>query len=195
MRTPLAFLISIVLLSQVMGDKIADSCWKNAIGRGVGHPIHACPAGLENDASLCYVPCKEGYTGVGPVCWSKSHAPYGRGVGVPLGCSPTEEENASLCYKKCDSGFAGVGPVCWGECPVNYHQCGALCTPDTDSCTDELKTMVKDTIEAIALIVAKAVEGEAVSWEAILKALGKVGEDFTYAVCETPSIKRLLLDA
>ena len=41
--------------------------------RGAGTvPNLACPAGKENDASLCYVPCRDGYAGIGPVCWSKA---------------------------------------------------------------------------------------------------------------------------
>ncbi|MDA8130370.1 MAG: hypothetical protein M0011_02580 [Elusimicrobia bacterium] len=41
---------------------------KDSYGRGVGAPMD-CAAGLEEDAALCYKPCKDGYHGVGPVCW------------------------------------------------------------------------------------------------------------------------------
>ena len=42
---------------------------KESYGRGVGVPIHTCTAGMEEDAGLCYTPCEDGYSGVGPVCW------------------------------------------------------------------------------------------------------------------------------
>lgn len=40
---------------------------------------------------------------------------YGRGVGIPLSCSSSEEYDAGLCYTPCQSGYNGVGPVCWKE--------------------------------------------------------------------------------
>ncbi len=57
----------LLLLGQASAESL--NCWKDAYGRGVGKPISACAPGLEEDALLCYPPCKEGYTGVGPVCW------------------------------------------------------------------------------------------------------------------------------
>lgn len=48
---------------------IGVSCAKPSYGRGVGLPVHNCPAAMEKDAGLCYQPCDAGYTGVGPVCW------------------------------------------------------------------------------------------------------------------------------
>lgn len=37
----------------------------------LGRPHGAkCPPGLEKNIGLCYRPCKEGYKGVGPVCWA-----------------------------------------------------------------------------------------------------------------------------
>jgi hypothetical protein len=87
------------------------------------------------DAGLCYTRCRDGYHGVGPVCWS--HCPagykddgatcridanivprpsYGRGVGTPRNnCGPDKEYDAGLCYDKCADDFHGVGPMCWGH--------------------------------------------------------------------------------
>ncbi len=43
---------------------------KGSYGRGAGIiSLPSCPAGMVNDAGLCYKPCKDGYYGVGPVCW------------------------------------------------------------------------------------------------------------------------------
>lgn len=41
---------------------------KDSYGRGVGAPMD-CAAGKQEDAGLCYEPCRQGYSGVGPVCW------------------------------------------------------------------------------------------------------------------------------
>jgi hypothetical protein len=46
-----------------------ENCWEDAYGRGVGKPIHACQPGFEENGLLCYPLCKDGYYGVGPVCW------------------------------------------------------------------------------------------------------------------------------
>lgn len=41
---------------------------KSTYGRGAGLPL-GCPQDQEEDAALCYPRCKDGYYGVGPVCW------------------------------------------------------------------------------------------------------------------------------
>ena len=48
---------------------VSHSCWKKASGRTAGEPLSSCPEGSEKDGAICYPPCKEGYSGVGPVCW------------------------------------------------------------------------------------------------------------------------------
>ena len=47
----------------------ASNCWKDAYGRGVGYVIDTCAPDLEKNGALCYPKCKDGYYGVGPVCW------------------------------------------------------------------------------------------------------------------------------
>ncbi len=47
---------------------IGVSCQKGSYGRGVGKPL-VCTAQQQEDAGLCYNPCRDGYYGVGPVCW------------------------------------------------------------------------------------------------------------------------------
>ena len=46
-----------------------SNCWKDAYGRGVGKVITACREGQEKNGALCYPICREGFYGVGPVCW------------------------------------------------------------------------------------------------------------------------------
>lgn len=52
---------------------IGVSCQKNSYGRGVGKPL-GCAADEEMSGLLCYPPCKQGYSGNGPVCWEKCPA-------------------------------------------------------------------------------------------------------------------------
>merc|ERR1740139_488086 len=182
---------------------VCDSCYKYSYGRGVGKPIHACAKGLEQSGLLCYPPCKEGYHGVGPVCWADHGIKsYGRGVGKCLQCSEEEDEDAALCYKKCTglsqgldqlSKFNPVGPVCWGVCPDSEpHVCGGcLCTKDADSCTEHMKTSIKDIFNA-AVDFAKKAEGVPVPWSKILEDLGHVADDFTFAVCDNITWRFLL---
>ncbi|CDW75562.1 UNKNOWN [Stylonychia lemnae] len=47
---------------------IGVSCQKLTYGRGVGEPL-GCSIDEEEQAALCYTPCKQGYNGDGPVCW------------------------------------------------------------------------------------------------------------------------------
>ena len=70
---------------------------KKTYGRGVGVPL-SCGSHDEQSGALCYPPCKSGYYGVGPLCWSYCSGEtvdtgadclrksYGRGIGKPLSC-------------------------------------------------------------------------------------------------------------
>lgn len=58
---------------------------KDTYGRGVGSIPRDCPAGKEYDAGLCYVPCRDGFTGVGPVCWGR--------------CDPGWDDHGATCYQ------------------------------------------------------------------------------------------------
>ncbi|MCG8667867.1 MAG: hypothetical protein MI867_00510 [Pseudomonadales bacterium] len=106
--------------------KISDACDveivdppRVAYGRGVGSPL-TCASDEEYDAGLCYEPCRDGYNGVGPVCW-KQDASYGRGVGtIATRCGAGKENDAGLCYPVCRDGYNGVGPVCWSTQSLSY---------------------------------------------------------------------------
>lgn len=98
-----------------------------------------CSVDQQLDAGLCYPFCDQGYSGIGPLCWPNcppgytdtgaqcTKKSYGRGVGVPLICSPDEDLDGGLCYPKCANGFSGVGPVCWQNCPPGFPDGGTLC--------------------------------------------------------------------
>lgn len=93
---------------------------KVAYGRGVGTPL-TCASDEVYDAGLCYPACRDGYSGVGPVCW-KDNASYGRGAGTVASsvCGSNEDMDTGLCYAKCSSGYYGVGPVCWSSQSLSY---------------------------------------------------------------------------
>jgi len=50
-------------------------CAKGSYGRTAGTPMH-CGSDEQEDAALCYTPCRDGFHGVGPVCWQ--NCPSGR---------------------------------------------------------------------------------------------------------------------
>ena len=126
-------------------------------GRGVGKPLQAtrlhswhCPDDHPDyDAGLCYKNCRDGYKGVGSVCWQRScpdgykddgatcrrdvqiyaKKTQGRGDGkVGRECEIGKVKEAGLCYKECKKGYKGVGAVCWSTCPSGYVDCGSVCS-------------------------------------------------------------------
>ena len=55
---------------------IGVSCAKQSYGRGVGVPL-TCAISDDYDAGLCYEEkCKEGFNGIGPVCWGQCPVGY-----------------------------------------------------------------------------------------------------------------------
>jgi len=67
---------------------IGVSCQKGSYGRTAGTPM-VCAAGQEEDAGLCYTPCKSGYNGIGPVCWAS--CPTGMAACGAMCVSSSEE--------------------------------------------------------------------------------------------------------
>lgn len=125
---------------------------KPSYGRGAGIPPKSCAANQDYDAGLCYPDCRQGYKGVGPVCWGVCPAgyhddgatcrrnvdiitksSYGRGAGIPpKSCGAGKDYDAGLCYPDCRDGYRGVGPVCWERCKNGYHDDGATCRRNAD---------------------------------------------------------------
>ncbi len=106
--------MKLLVLLAVISLAACESCWKGSYGRGVGKPISTCRDPLEKSGLLCYPKCRDGYKGVGPVCWGTFPKSYGRGFGKVLDCKSDEVYDAGLCYKDCRDNYSGVGPVCWG---------------------------------------------------------------------------------
>merc|ERR1719486_261989 len=74
----------------------------------------------EMDGALCYPQCKDGYDGVGPVCWeqcagneiddgatcripliTETKDSYGRGAGVARSSCGDKQNTGGLCYPYC----------------------------------------------------------------------------------------------
>ena len=67
---------------------IGISCTKHSYGRLAGTPL-VCKHSQENNAGLCYTPCKTGDHGVGPLCWER--CPVGTKACSAL-CLPSKED-------------------------------------------------------------------------------------------------------
>ena len=128
---------------------VAHSCWKKVAGRTAGEPLSSCPENKEKDGALCYDYCKDGYSGVGPVCWQNCphdkefrddgaycYKPdaYGRGAGEIHNCGPNCEKWGDFWYIKCHPGFHNVGCcVCSPDCPDGMVDIGISCAKNTYS--------------------------------------------------------------
>jgi len=141
-------------------------CYRRSYGRGAGYPLNACPTNApDKNGLLCYPKCRDGYVGVGPVCWQDCsplktvgifcvgsnnladlkisydrifvRKSYGRGAGSPMVCSSQYEKSGALCYDYCDKRYYGVGPVCWQYCPSSQPiSCfGFGCSITSADCT------------------------------------------------------------
>ncbi|CAF2027656.1 unnamed protein product [Rotaria magnacalcarata] len=95
-------------------------CWRHSYGRGVGRPLHACPDHApEQDGLLCYPLCRDGYNGVGPLCWQKCN----NLTSVGFACMDVRTSLRSCpWYDKC-----GIFTRACSSCPANYTNFGCLC--------------------------------------------------------------------
>ncbi|MEA3275750.1 MAG: hypothetical protein U9Q81_10765 [Pseudomonadota bacterium] len=135
---------------------------KLSYGRTAGVPM-ICAPGQEAEGPLgpCYQACRDGYVGVGTVCWQDScpegyqndpftcrkdpiieakHS-YDRGFGTPMVCGPGLEQIGGLCYPACRAGYHGELDWCRQPCPPGFHDDGVTCSApphatsaDTSAC-------------------------------------------------------------
>ena len=96
-----------------------------------------CPPDKEHDGALCYDKCKEGYDGVGPVCWQKCPKDF---VDTGAFCSKGGEVITKKSRTKthtCPSGYTNMGLTCskggdvkakTHSCPKGYTDMGVTCT-------------------------------------------------------------------
>lgn len=180
----------------IFGQMDGKICWKSTYGRGVGTVPTSC-GDRQYDAGLCYHFCRDGFHGVGPMCWQKCPAgwhnhpatcykniinwhfksSYGRGVGIiPKDCGH-KQYNAGLCYPHCKNEYYGVGPLCWkscgGETPT---ECGAACTTNPATCAKKIINMVQSVVTMIKEVVnIVATAGGSAALSTGIKATLKVG--------------------
>jgi len=175
MKSLVIFLAVIVVLTQ------AGGCWLRSHGRGAGKVLTTCSAGQDKNGALCYPKCKDGYKGVGPVCW-KFPKSYGRGAGRPLKCADGLEQSGALCYPRCSNGYHGIGPVCWGSCPAGYKECGALCLQG-ESCAGKILNLAKAGFDGAKNVAGAAggPVGEIVV--AGITGVAKLAQGLVYPIC------------
>jgi hypothetical protein len=140
-------------LQQVMkwiGQEVSNQkqtyCYRQSQGRDLGSPMK-CAQGLEEDAGLCYTPCKAGYKGVGPVCWQKctpgfrddgafcfKPQPRGRGTGYAWqwGDGFNDDGMRGRCEKDHGKGNCEKnGLIYYPKCGSGFHNVGCcICSPD-----------------------------------------------------------------
>jgi hypothetical protein len=89
----LALLVSVFILHSNASELV-----RKAFGDG---PCDYLGEGFEKHQGLCYKKCKDGYKGVGPVCWKrKGLGSYGRGEGkLPMPCEMSRAGADGNCYK------------------------------------------------------------------------------------------------
>lgn len=121
---------------------------KPSYGRGVGVVPTGCDSKQEYDAGLCYAKCRNGYNGVGPVCWQRcpnrfrddgafcaKPEAYGRGAGYPwkIGDKPFSLKDArKRCEKKHGKGNCEThGAIVYPKCRSGFHNVGCcICSPN-----------------------------------------------------------------
>jgi hypothetical protein len=132
-------------IAQEVSNSRQSFCYRDSYGRGVGKPMQ-CAAGQQQDAGLCYTPCKSGYKGVGPVCWQHCESgyrddgafcakpgPYGRGAGYPwkFGDGFNDKGMRKRCEKDHRQGCEKSGAIYYPKCRAGYHAVGCcICSPN-----------------------------------------------------------------
>lgn len=108
------------LLMWAIQDLIGSIQLPRALGGGkleiVSFTPNTCPPDKDQDAGLCYEKCRDGYHGVGPVCWADS---VNIGVGKVAGlgpCPPGWKDDGLLCRQPitCAKGLAFFTKGCSG---------------------------------------------------------------------------------
>jgi hypothetical protein len=71
----------------------------------IGDPVPlVCGSQQQQDAGLCYTPCKSGYAGVGPVCWGKAPAGW-------VDCGMGAAKDSLTCAKIIANQVVSVGQL------------------------------------------------------------------------------------
>ena len=133
------------------GQSLAEFCWKDSYGRGVGVIPSVCPANRDKIGLLCYSKCPNGYSRFGFDChqsclpnWRNDGlfcrlAEYGRGAGYPWKFG--DGFNDKGMYRRCerDNGGGGSceksGLIVYPKCKAGFNAFGCcICRPPVPNC-------------------------------------------------------------
>lgn len=86
------------------------------VGATLSYPgAIVCPEGSERYGQSCYGDCRDGFIGIGDLCWSPKQYQYIRGFGrfPGLACETGEEMQWGSCFEPCEPGYTGLLNTCW----------------------------------------------------------------------------------
>ena len=90
---------------------------KHSYGRGAGNTMK-CKDDEQYDAGLCYKRCRDGYYGVGPVCWSRCPNAASKDCGAFCAKSQTECTEIGLAMGTAGIKILGtLGLTAWAPSP------------------------------------------------------------------------------
>ncbi len=102
-------------------------------------PKSPCDDSEDYEDGLCYSKCRDGFKGIGPVCWDRCDEGWiddGAFCRKTNACEDDQDHDGALCYPKCRDGYKGIGPVCWKKCDDGWIDDGATCRK-TNACEED----------------------------------------------------------
>ena len=139
----------LALIFLLVESQVAEFCWKDSYGRGVGTIPTECP-GRKKIGALCYSHCPSGYSRFGFDCHQNCFGgftnqglycrklEYGRGAGYPWKWGDGFSDRGM--YKRCEKAHGKGkcekwGAVVYPKCRSGYKNFGCcICRPNPFSC-------------------------------------------------------------
>ena len=122
--------------------------------RGAGTvPALRCPSDHpDNNASLCYVSCRSGYKGVGPVCWGNTPSGYiNCGAGYAKDKATCTSVTVGMTMSIVSLGIDGVGAIFAPEAPTGDATAAAKVAKNKAALQAE-QNLAKDPVKASKFI-------------------------------------------
>ena len=131
---------------------LAEFCWRDSYGRGVGSVPSGCASNEDRIGLLCYTKCPSGMSRFGFDCHSNCPngwrddglfcrlAEYGRGAGYPWKFGDGLNDNGMFSRCQADNGKGNCekyGAIVYPKCKSGYSNVGCcICRPNTPKCSD-----------------------------------------------------------